>query len=397
MVYLKKEIVVSNQSAKGKMVKRKNGSGSYFQRRDGRWVAKVWDPTSDSYKYKYASTRNKAEEALRQMLSRVESHSPVLDSGMTFDVYATEWLLNRAGKRRSGATVYEYQSRLTLHVYPYIGKVPLSRITMRDIEDVLDKVAAQGLSPSSVKAIFNAIAALFSDAVKDRAIVSNPALGAQLPVMMPDPQKPSPTTQEVRSILAQAASMKGDAEAELGRLLVMCAHTGARIGEILASKWSDIDLDAQVWALSRTTTKDRTGKVCVGNRTKSGEARLVSLSDDLTRALRTQREAVAYRRSMSPFWVDEGWVFPSGAGTVRDAHNLRTFLKRTFPDWPHVFHGFRHWFISIGLSDSGTGSMQVSRLVGHKSTKTTTDRYGHLLEEGAAKVIGTVSAALSEE
>lgn len=97
----------------------------------------------------------------------------------------------------------------------------------------------------------------------------------------------------------------------------------------------------------------------MGNRTDSGEVRLVSLSANLTRGLRTQREHVAHGRSMPPFWVDEGSVFPSGAGSVRNAHNLRTFLKRTFPDWSHVFHGFRHWFISIGLSDSGAGSMMV--------------------------------------
>ena len=378
--------------------KRMNGAGSVYQRKDGRWVAKVWDPAVGKNRFKYAPTRNKAEELLRSMLTRIESGAPAVDSGMTLNVFAEQWLTERAGRRRSASTVHEYRSRLTHHVLPHIGHKPISKVTVRDVEAVLDQVAAKGLRPASVRAVRNALAALFSDARKDRLLARNPASEAELPLMSPVSQsRRDPSTEELRNLLFEVSQRTDDDECELGRLLVMCAHTGARIGEILAAKWSDIDLDNRIWHLSRTTTKDAQGRLIVGERTKTGDSRRVDLTGELTQTLRTQAEFVAYRRSMAPLWHDQGWVFPSAIGTVRDSHNLRNFLKRTFPDWPYAFHGIRHWFVSMGLTASGAGLVQVARLVGHRSTRTTSDIYGHLLSEGATQVLDTVASALENK
>ena len=378
--------------------KRMNGAGSVYRRKDGRWVAKVWDPAASKNRYKYAASRNKAEELLRSMLTRIESGAPAVDSGLTLNVFAEQWLAERAGRRRSESTVHEYRSRLTHHVLPQIGHKPIGKVTVRDVEGVLDQVAAKGLRPASVRAVRNALSALFSDARKDRVIARNPASEAELPLMAPVSRtRREPSTEELRRLLIKASNLTEDDEGELGRLLVMCAHTGARIGEILAAKWSDIDLDNQVWHVSRTTTKDAQGRLTVGQRTKTGESRQVDLTSELTEILRRQAEFVTYRRSMAPLWHDQDWVFPSAIGTVRDSHNLRNFLKRTFPDWPYAFHGIRHWFVSKGLTSSGAGLVQVARLVGHRSTKTTTDVYGHLLDEGASRVLDTVASALRDE
>ena len=53
----------------------------------------------------------------------------------------------------------------------------------------------------------------------------------------------------------------------------MCAHTGARVGEILATKCKDLDLDKQRWNLVATLTRNDEGKGELGSRTKTGEAR----------------------------------------------------------------------------------------------------------------------------
>ena len=51
----------------------------------------------------------------------------------------------------------------------------------------------------------------------------------------------------------------------------------------------------------------------------------------------------------------------------------------------------------MGLTASGVGLVQVARLVGHRSTRTTTDVYGHLLDEGARQVLDTVASALESK
>jgi len=72
----------------------------------------------------------------------------------------------------------------------------------------------------------------------------------------------------------------------------------------------------------------------------------------------------------------------------------RRLLKEAYPDWPHVFHGLRHWFITIGLLDSDASLPQVAKVAGHKSSRTTDELYNHLMKEGAHRVLGSVTRAL---
>jgi integrase len=100
---------------------------------------------------------------------------------------------------------------------------------------------------------------------------------------------------------------------------------------------------------------------------------------------------------MSNIWNDEGnWVFPTQRGTFKDSHNLRRILKRTFPEWNHGFHALRHWFASVGF-DAGMGEVQIARLLGHRSTATTKDTYGHLLDDGAQTLLDSVARLLRDK
>jgi integrase len=81
---------------------------------------------------------------------------------------------------------------------------------------------------------------------------------------------------------------------------------------------------------------------------------------------------------------------------VKDPNNLRKVLKDAFPQWNYSFHAIRHWFASLGLS-SGAGDTQMARLLGHKTTRTTKDIYGHLLDEGSATIIDMVQKAIGNQ
>ena len=173
----------------------------------------------------------------------------------------------------------------------------------------------------------------------------------------------------------------------------MCAHTGARIGEVLAVKWRDLDLEKQRWNLVATITRDKQGRGNLGSRTKTGESRQVQLTPPLVEALKIQRDYVAYVKSMSGNWGEEDFVFPTSIGTFKNINNVYKILRKEFPDWPHTFHDLRHWFVSTGFQ-SGASAVQIARIVGHKDVRTTTDTYGHILDEGKDLIINAVQQAL---
>jgi integrase len=158
-------------------------------------------------------------------------------------------------------------------------------------------------------------------------------------------------------------------------------------------KWSDLDLAKKRWSLVATLTRNEKGKGAYGKRTKIGEARQVQLTSPLVDALKIQRDYVAYVKSMSGNWGEEDFVFPSSVGTFKNINNVYKLLRKTFPEWLHSFHDLRHWFVSTGFQ-SGASAVQIARLVGHKDVRTTTDVYGHILDEGQDQIVNAVQQAL---
>ena len=305
------------------MTKASNGEGSVYQRKDGRWVAAVVDPATGRRRSAYVRSEIEATRAARRMATRAESGQVVLAKGATRRTWAEEWERERAGRRRRPSIVAAYSYRLKAYVLPEIGGMRLRELSALDVDDLAHALAARGLSAATIKGALIALAACLSDAVRGRLIDTNPAKGVEVPESAPrTAEVVAPTPEQVRKIVEATHGT------ELGGLVVLLATTGVRIGEALAAQWADIDLDAGVWAVSRTTTRGADGSVVLGLRTKTGEARRVALPEVTVAALRAQRRRVAERRlEVGPAWFDDDLVFPTGVGTPQHSQNVRKAFR----------------------------------------------------------------------
>lgn len=101
---------------------------------------------------------------------------------------------------------------------------------------------------------------------------------AQLPLSKPKARKPIPSTLDIQQLLTDGENANTDDEHELARIVLMAVHTGARIGELLAMRWSGLDLDNGIWKLITTVTRVEKGGAVVGNRTKTGCSHTLALS-----------------------------------------------------------------------------------------------------------------------
>lgn len=367
--------------------KAENGAGSVYRRAgDGRWVAAFVDPITGKRRVKYGATEAEARRALRAMTSRSDAGEVVLDVRMTLSVYAEAWLRDRGGRRRAPATVGEYRWRLEHYVLPLLGRKRVGDLTVVDVEDMLDALAAQGRSAATLRAVRNALAALLSDAIRARLLrTGNVARMAQLPDAPGTAKVVPPSAESVRRLLDATAGT------ELGRLLRLLAGTGARIGEALGARWSDLDLEAGTWTVARTVSRDADRRVVLGDRTKSGAARTVALGPTLVETLREQRRAVAEARLGAAYWEDLDLVFPTSVGTMRDPRNVRKDLRpvAAAAGFAGSFHALRHFVASVALAETANETL-TAKVLGHARRATTTDVYGHLLDEDALGV----SAAL---
>jgi integrase len=152
-------------------------------------------------------------------------------------------------------------------------------------------------------------------------------------------------------------------------IVVLALATGARMGELLDLRWSDVDVKRGTLTFHQT---------------KNGERRAVPLTGYALEVL-TQH---AKRRC-----PDTSLVFPDSTGTrpvgMREAFEWA--VKRA-KITNFRFHDCRHIAASY-LAMNGASLAEIAEVLGHK-TLAMVKRYAHLSEAHAAGVVARLNAAI---
>ena len=176
----------------------------------------------------------------------------------------------------------------------------------------------------------------------------------------------------------EAARLIESAANEWERAVLMFPlHTGARMGEQRAIRWSDVD-----FALQRIHIRQSAPKWLDEEKApKSNRHRWVDLTPELAAALRSIRgegQLVFYKS-------DGGKLSPGQFREILAAAQRRSGLRRI------KWHELRHSFASI-LTTGGAPLRIVQSLLGHSSIRMT-ERYAHLAPGQSAAFAHLLSAA----
>lgn len=167
-------------------------------------------------------------------------------------------------------------------------------------------------------------------------------------------------------------------------LIYLALATGARLGELLALRWSDVDLDAGTMRISRTAHR-LTGRGIVFHAPKTQRAvRPVALSAETVKVLKQHRRAqLEMRLTLGPAYGDQGLVFAWATGKPQDRGAVRrTFGKLTAKARVEGlrFHDLRHTAATLMLA-AGIHPKVVSERLGHATIAITLDTYSHVLPD----------------
>jgi integrase len=144
-------------------------------------------------------------------------------------------------------------------------------------------------------------------------------------------------SEELDRLLALAA---GDCPDHY-RLILFLADTGARLGEALALRWIDVDLER---GMARVCRSYSDGKYVT--QTKTGRERTIELSGRLRAELQAKRPDL---------FGDDTPVFPGRDGGLLDPHNFRARVfdrivrSALGPHRRFTPHGLRHTFATLHL------------------------------------------------
>ncbi len=248
----------------------------------------------------------------------------------------------------------------------------------KDLFDIQKKT--DPLSRKSICDYHAVVSAVFTLAEREMLIVHNPAKRATLPLQKREYNTEKVLQPEVLYAFLDALETESIKHRTLFTLM---AVTGCRRGEILGLKWDKVDLIGKTLKVD-TSLGYTQGYGYVEGETKTGNIRYISLPDEIVKILTEyKRWQTITKKQLGDLWQESGHVFTNTFGGYMNPGTLNTALKAICirHGLPHIHpHMFRHTAASIMIT-SGVDVLTVSKMLGHTRASTTTDIYGHAIEE----------------
>lgn len=307
------------------------------------------------------------------------------DTRLTFEEYA-EYVI--ALKERTGAkhkTIDSYRY-LTKRIYPVLGPVKLKDLRvfhLNDFYELLDKDGENKrggkLSAKTIIEHHRFISTVLSQAEKEMLIPFNPAAKATLPKQT---QK-TPNYFQTDEINEIQAALKSEPP-KWQMLVHLLMTTGCRRGEILSLKWDDVDFDRKHIHVHNNVlyTADR-GIYIDSPKTESSNRYITLPSETINRLKRYRAWQIEERFRLQEYYQDQGYLFAQDNGNPMHPDSVTTWLSRFSKrhGLPHINpHAFRHTMASA-LFYNGADEISVSKRLGHAQVSTTTNIYGHIMQE----------------
>lgn len=336
----------------------------------------------------WCDSHAQAKSERTKYLGELEAGKVVKPSTMTLRDAWEEWLSGaKAGTIRttSGAvfkpgTIRTYEAAWS-KLDPDFGAHKLTDVRRPHLQKWLEEFARQPQerknrkpedpplypSASSVKNALEPLRAIYRRALDLERVAINPTTGLRMP-------KPEKRRERICSP-AEARELLGMLDDETRPVWAAAFYSGLRLGELMALRWSHVDLSARLIHVQRSWD-DKEGDIAPKSR--SG-VRKVPVIDLLAAELEAQQKRTGRSGSDLVFGRSASQPFSKMGNYSRS----RTAWK-TIED-PPTLHDARHTFASY-LIHAQCNAKALSVVMGHASIGITFDTYGHLMPGGEQEV-----------
>lgn len=338
-------------------------------------------------------TKRQAQSALSAFVREVELGAAPMSGRMTFGSYLVDKYLPHIKATLAPGTYRVHSSKINHRIVPDLGHIRLDKLTAAQLDAAYQKWRGDGLRPSTVKAHHLIVSSALSQAVKWQLIPRSVASLATLPRTAARAVT-LPTIEQIRELVAASA----DSDPVLSAAVMLATLTGARRGELLALRWSDVDRDRLTITIGRSITRAAGGERLVGA-TKTYTTRHLSIDKPTLAVLDAHRAASDARASSGGTTIaEDAFVLtwdPSGQ-TPANPDVLTTRFARLAGSvgCPKVrFHDLRH-AVATTLLAQGHDLSVVSGRLGHSSPVVTLRVYAHALELKDRQAAGVMGGLL---
>lgn len=354
--------------------RRGNGEGSvYWNAERDRWVAEILTPDGKRPR-RFARTKAEAIDRLQELQDQIaKGVSP--QRSLSVAAFTTSWLESVRGTVKD-STFDHYNSLIKTHVLPRIGKQPIQSIQPTHLAQLYKTCREAGSSASTVRHVHKVLRMTLQRAFEWGYLSRNPT----------EFVKPPRKTQ--RDIVVLTAGevrvfLNGVNGHRLNTLWSLACTTGARVSELLALRWSDVDFADGEIHIGQSLVRKKGFYQLEEPKTRSS-VRSVPLTQFSLAALTQHQEAQSQDRlSVGMSWNTK-WnlVFTNEVGEPLDRGHIYRQFKRLAKEVglpsAMTFHDLRHTAASLLLAN-GMPVPLVSEMLGHSSPAVTFQVYSHAI------------------
>jgi hypothetical protein len=148
-----------------------------YSRREGKKIRRSF-PTEAAAK----AWRADSSTAVRRGTMKAPTTIKVREAAARWLKGAREGVIRaRSGDPYKPSAIRSYEASLRLRVCPAIGHMRLSEVTRVDLQDLIDRLVASGLTPSAVGCTLLPLRVIYLRAVDRGDVAVNPTTGLRLP------------------------------------------------------------------------------------------------------------------------------------------------------------------------------------------------------------------------
>ena len=253
------------------MAKRGNGEGTiYFSEKLNKWVGQFTVGRKANGKLNrksvYGNTRKEVKEKITKALSEVQTKTYIENNDITISLLGEQLINSKLDSNTITEATYSRALCTFNHIKnSNIADTKIQKVTTTELQDFIN--SKKNYTNSYIDKIYEMLGSIFKEAIKRDIILKNPLINVIKP-------KSSKRNKEIESLtIEEQKAFVNQLEDEVYRNIFLIAlHTGMRIGEILALQPEDIDFKNNLINIDNTLTKNKLGKVIVGDTTKTYES-----------------------------------------------------------------------------------------------------------------------------
>lgn len=373
--------------------------GTKQERSPGVWRLRVFtgtDPVTGNARQAtrtFRGTKKQADSALAELV-RDLGKGMVTSDPSTLAQYLDRWL-DHIASTKSPTTVRGYRGKIK-RIDERLGNVRLAKLTAQHLDRAYRGWLDEGLHPTSVHHLHAVLSAALNQAAKWSVVPYAVTRSATPPPLRVGP-KSVPSPEVVQRLIACA---EGNGQPVLAAAIAVAATTGARRGELLGIRWTDIDLDRGTLHIRRAV-RHADGPGWVVGPTKTHAQRQIALDSFSVQVLRRHLDAALRRAGEACVAFEaDGYVFtfdPAGATPMKPDSLGQAFSRLCAKERVTgvTLHTLRHFSASVMVA-SGRDVRTIAGRLGHADASTTLRVYAHMVEgrdRDAAELLGGLLAA----